>query len=125
MLTMPLVVPVWSEPEEGVYLDRLEPGTQLEVRTLNHCYRIVVGGNQQMMISGHPTFCPEPVAVRIHGSTWGGSMLKKSFVGPGMSLEFRHPQHDIVTTSKIRSVHQVPPLDSLPNEAAPHDQDAA
>ena len=124
MLAMPIDLPLSSEPEEGVYLDRLEPGTELEVCTVNRCYRILVGSNREMVISGHPAFCPNPVAVRIHGSTWGGSMLKKGFVGPGMRLEFHHPQHDIVTTSKILSVREVR-RPSLPRQAAPQDQDAA
>ena len=123
MLTLPIGLPSWMEPEDGIHLDHLEPGAELEVCTVNRCYRIVVGANRQMVISGHPAFCPEPVEVRIHGSTWGGSMLKKDFVAPGMRLEFHHPQHDIVTTSPIVSVREV--RRPSPAPPAPQDQDAA
>jgi hypothetical protein len=39
--------------------------------------------------------------VRILGSTWGGSMLKTKFLGFGMHLEFEHPVHRTVLTSRI------------------------
>jgi hypothetical protein len=45
--------------------------------------------------------------VNVHGSTWGGSMLKVAFIGRGMHLEFRHPQHRVITTSRIVEVRQV------------------
>jgi len=50
---------------------------------------------------GHPQYCPEPVAVRIAGSTWDGSMLKLQFIGRGMRLEFRHPVFRTIKTSRI------------------------
>ncbi len=79
-----------SEVEGGVYLDRLPEGAVLRVETQNRAYTLVHRGNGQVLISGHPMFCPEPVLVHIEGSNWGGSMLKPSFVGRGMHLEFRH-----------------------------------
>lgn len=92
---------IQSEIEGGVYLDRLPAGAELEVRTQNRNYRIVNEGEGRATISGHPKFCPEPVSVRIGGSSWGGSMLKMSFIGRGMHLEFVHPAYQTVTTSRI------------------------
>ncbi len=74
-----------SEIEGGVHLRDLAPGSVLSVA----------------LISGHPEFCPEPAEVRIHGSTWGGSMIKEKFVGRGMRLEFSHPVQGIILTSRI------------------------
>ena len=90
-----------SEIEGGVYLKDLPDQTTLEIETQNRSYTLVNRGDGQALLSGHPEFCPEPVRVRIHGSTWGGSMLKTKFVGRGMHLEFEHPIHDTVITSEI------------------------
>jgi hypothetical protein len=99
--------------EGGVYLDKLSDGEGLEVETENRCYTIVVGRRRTDLISGHPQYCPEPVAVRIEGSTWGGSsMLKMRFVGRGMRLEFQHPTFHRIVTSQIVEVRARDPLTS-------------
>jgi len=95
-----------SEVEGGVYLDDLSEGATLEVETLHHWYTIVHRARGEALISGHPKFCPEPVPVRIEGSTWGGSMIKVRFIGRGMHLEFRHPIYFRITTSRIVSIRQ-------------------
>ena len=92
---------VQSEIEGGVCLDDLSDGVQLEVETQNRWYTILIRDRGQELISGHPQYCPEPVAVRIAGSTWGGSMLKLRFIGRGMRLEFMHPTHRRIVTSRI------------------------
>ena len=93
-----------SEIEGGVHLPDLSPGTVLAVHTRNHIYTIVTGQNGEAWISGHPEYCPDPVLVKICGSTWGGSMLRKRFIGRGMRLEFRHPEAWLITTSPITDV---------------------
>ena len=92
---------VQSEIEGGVYLDELCEGAVLEVETQHHGYTIVIRGRGRDLISGHPKYCPDPVPVRIEGSTWGGSMLKVRFIGRGMRLEFRHPIFRTIITSRI------------------------
>jgi hypothetical protein len=105
---------IQSEIEGGVFLHDLPPSTVLEIQTMHHCYRAVLLGGSEAMISGHPEFCPEPVQVAIAGSTWGGSMLKLQFVGRGMHLEFHHPQYPtpIVTSAiqDIRDYQQAPAM---------------
>src|SRR6516164_9458015 len=98
---------VQSEVEGGVHLRDVTPGTVLEVRTENRFYTILYKGWDQALISGHPVFCPQPVPVTIHGSTWGGSMLKTRYIGRGMRLEFGHPQFDPIRTSVILDVREV------------------
>ncbi len=95
---------VQSEIEGGVDLRHLPPGTVLEIRTQNRAYILRYQGLGQALISGHPVFCPEPVLVNIHGSTWGGSMLKERYIGRGMHLEFGHPVFQPITTSVIVEV---------------------
>jgi hypothetical protein len=92
---------VQSEIEGGVYLDDLTEGEVLEVETQNREYTIVTGGCGKELIWGHPHYCPDPIAVNITGSTWGGSMLKVRFIGRGMHLEFQHPTYHTITTSRI------------------------
>ncbi|HTS65428.1 MAG TPA: hypothetical protein VMH28_25580 [Candidatus Acidoferrales bacterium] len=99
---------VQSEVEGGVHLRDLPPGTRLEVQTQNRFYTILYKGWDQALISGHPVFCPEPVPVTIHGSTWGGSMLKSRFIGRGMRLEFGHPDFEPIRTSVIVNVRELP-----------------
>lgn len=99
---------VQSEIEGGVYLHDLPGESTLQIETQNRSYLIVHLGQGQALISGHPDFCPEPVQVRIEGSNWGGSMLKTSFVGRGMHLEFRHPGYQRpIITSRIVEIRQL------------------
>ncbi|HEY2017827.1 MAG TPA: hypothetical protein VGH38_30185 [Bryobacteraceae bacterium] len=95
---------VQSEIEGGVHLRDMQPGTVLEIETENRAYTLRYQGLGQALISGHPVFCPEPVLVTIHGSTWGGSMIKSGYIGRGMRLEFGHPTYLPITTSVIRQV---------------------
>ena len=99
-----------SEIEGGVFLRDLPKPTVLKVQTQHHCYTVVVLGESSALISGHPQYCPEPVPVAIAGSTWGGSMLKRRFVGRGMRLEFRHPEYRTpIITSSIQEMEECRP----------------
>ena len=97
---------VQSEIEGGVDLRALPRGAVLEVQTQNRWYRIVHAGWGEAWISGHPQFCPDPVLVRIHGSTWGGSMIKEAYIGRGMRMEFRRPEYLPITTSRILEIRE-------------------
>jgi len=96
-----------SEIEGGVFLNDLTPSTVLEVQTQHHRYQVVILGDGKALISGHPLYCPQPVQVAIAGSTWGGSMLKRRFVGRGMHLEFRHPDYRTpIVTSRVKEIRE-------------------
>jgi hypothetical protein len=98
---------VQSEIEGGVFLNDLPPATVLEIQTQHHKYQVVLLGDNEALISGHPEFCPEPIRVAIAGSTWGGSMLKRRFVGRGMRLEFRHPEYLMpIVTSPVQEIRE-------------------
>ncbi|HYM11028.1 MAG TPA: hypothetical protein VEU62_09850, partial [Bryobacterales bacterium] len=96
-----------SEIEGGVLLDRLPIGAVLEVTTQNRFYRLEHLGDGRALIAGHPVFCPEAVLVDVHGSTWGGSLIKIRFVGRGMRLEFHHPLHGLILTSRIQEIREL------------------
>ena len=97
---------IQSEIEGGVHLRDVAPGTVLEITTRNRSYTIRYEGDGEAFISGHPVFCPRPTLVRIHGSTWGGSMLKERFIGRGMHLEFGHPADGPIITSLIEEIRE-------------------
>ena len=94
---------VRSEVEGGLSLAALEEGSRVRVETMNRRYELEVKGGQTW-ISGHPEYCPQPVPVTVRGSGWGGSMLKVAYLGHGMQMEFSHPTHATVTTSRIVSI---------------------
>jgi len=97
-----------SEIEGGVYLRDLPKPAVLEIETNNRAYELVLLGEDHAMISGHPTYCPRPVEVRINGCNWGGSMLKIAYLGRGMHLEFCHPDYQgMIVTSPIREIRLV------------------
>jgi hypothetical protein len=98
---------VQSEIEGGVFLEDLPSATVLQIQTQHHDYIAVLLDDGSALISGHPQYCPEPVVVAIAGSTWGGSMLKRRFVGRGMHLEFRHPEYRRpIVTSRIKEIRE-------------------
>ena len=102
---------IQSEIEGGVFLQNLPNGAVLEIETQNRVYTLVSRGDGDALLSGHPTFCPEPAPVQIHGSTWGGSMLKRRYVGRGMRLEFCHPEYRTpIVTSSIQEIRECPQL---------------
>ena len=110
-----------SEIEGGVFLDRLQPQSVLLIQTQHRCYTAVMLGGSQALISGHPEYCPEPTLVAIAGSTWGGSMLKRRFVGRGMHLEFCHPAYSTpIVTSRVQEIRQCAERAPILDRAAQH-----
>ena len=113
---------VQSEIEGGVFLNDLPPSTVLEIQTQHHCYTVFLLGGNGALISGHPQYCPEPIQVAICGSTWGGSMLKRRFVGRGMHLEFRHPEYQTpIVTSRVQEIRE-PKLKKVKDQYAGADR---
>jgi hypothetical protein len=103
----PLISPAFQSPrEEGVFLDDLAVGAVVEVVTGHHTYRLENRGGGEVLISGHPVYCPEPVLVDLHGSISDGQ-IKMWFIGRSMRLEFRHPTLGLVQTSRVREIHEL------------------
>ena len=96
-----------SEINGGIYLKDLPPGGTLKVITKHRVYTIHRLSNG-LYIKGHPVYCSTLTKANIHGSTFGGSMIKMDYVGRGMYLEFStavHPKS--ITTSKIMDVEEI------------------
>src|SRR5207302_1834794 len=79
----------------------LLPGDCLVIETRDWICHLEYRGEYRAAVYGHAQFCPDPVEVSVAGSTWGGSLLKLHFIGRGMHLEFFHPVHQRVITSRI------------------------
>jgi hypothetical protein len=97
------------EAADGVYLDEFPMGATIDVETEHHTYRVENRGDGRAVISGHPKYCPEPVLVDLHGATAGGTMLKMRFIARGMRMEFRHPMLGVISTSRVREIHELTP----------------
>lgn len=95
------------EVNDGVYLNDLQEGTVLEIETRNHHYTIVNRTKGEALISGHPVYCPDPVAARIEGSAWYGFVLKSGFIGLGMCLAFQLPTQRRIRTSPIVQIRTI------------------
>jgi hypothetical protein len=119
---------VQSEIEGGVFLEGLPPDTVLLIRTRHHHYTAQVLDGSSVLISGHPQYCPQPIEVAIAGSTWGGSMLKRRFIGRGMRMEFHHPGYNTpIVTSFVQEISEQTSLSSdravcelLPSPSGPN-----
>ncbi len=97
-----------SEIDGGVELGKLTVGAVVEVTTRHHTYRLENLGDGEVLISGHPQYCPDPVLVRFHGSTWGTPMLRRRFIGREMRMEFRHPEFGVLLTSQVSEIRELP-----------------
>lgn len=98
-----------SELAGGVWWKDLPVNSRVEVQTKNRLY-LLEKRDDGDYIQGHPEYCELPTKAHIHGSTFGGSMLKVGWLGVGMYLEFSIPGrqfgHDTITTSQIQDVRQ-------------------
>jgi hypothetical protein len=96
-----------SEIDGGVMLDALPYGAVLMVQTTYRTYRIENRGGGEVMISGHPEFCPEPVLANFHGCTWGTPMIRRRYIGRGLRMEINYPDLGTVLTSRVREIEEV------------------
>jgi len=95
-----------SEIEGGVYSDIMEDGDYL-IETQNTLYTLTKSRGK-FTLMGNERLCPSPREVNIHGSTWGGSMIKINFIGRGMRLEVSFcdepDKHLTILTTSIKEI---------------------
>ena len=89
---------------QGVALTELDALSTLVVKTLNSLYRVVVldPPHTRILIQGGEFF-PEPTEARLAGATFGGSMLKLSWLACGLRMEICCGGQRIVT-SPVQSI---------------------
>ena len=97
-----------QEEGGGVNIVLLQPGIKIEVQTRNTLYHIeILDPNEgKIKIQGGKYF-PEPTEAYLHGSTWGGSMLKLQWIGHEMHMEIG--AHKVVTTSAVQAAKVIGP----------------
>jgi hypothetical protein len=91
---------------EFLDVNNLDPSSSIDVETKTRHYQIECLGGNAIRISGHPEYCPEPVAAWLHGSVDREGVLEFGVIGRGKRLVFlldepRRP----VTTSRVLHVH--------------------
>ena len=94
-----------STQQGGVDLAELPALTRLHVRTQNTVYQVILlsPGESKVLIQGGRFFI-EPTESYFCGSSYGGNLLKVSWVGLGMRIEVMREGRRIVT-SIVQSVH--------------------
>src|SRR5215217_8998779 len=100
------VLSTWHAHEwrDGVHLEQLGALDRLIVRTQNNTYEIVVtaAATGDVLVRGGQFF-PEFTAVRLAGSTLGGSFLKMRSVHQGFRIEFTIGR-GVVVTSPVKTI---------------------
>jgi hypothetical protein len=86
---------------EGVSLPDLEPLTTVVVQTSHSVYRMTVLHDTTVLLRGG-AFPVETVA-RLHGSGFGGYLLKLGWVGVGLRMEFSVDGKRFIT-STVRAI---------------------
>jgi hypothetical protein len=90
-------------PVNGVQLEELPQGAVLEVKTGNRTYVIEKTNSDQVLISGHPQHCPEPVLANLCGVG----------AAEGACLQYLHPDRGIIRTSRVRQIRALGSRPSL------------
>ena len=92
------------DEDGGVDLRKLKSGTVLEVQTKNSTYTVIPQASGEMMIWGHPEYCPEPTLVTGLGSAYVTGFFRDGYLAPGMRLSFPSEGRR-VSTSRILAVN--------------------
>src|SRR5579862_6189355 len=90
---------------EGVDLKSLRVGSMMDVKTKSRQYRIEFLGGNEIRISGHPEYCPQPELARLQGSIDEEGVVEVDLIEPGMRLMLFFNESHPVTTSRVVSVH--------------------
>ena len=83
----------------------LTPGSLIDVETKSRHYQIECLGGNAIRISGHPEYCPHPVAAQLKGSIGNEGDLESGRIEPGMRMLFFLNDGGPVTTSRVIRVY--------------------
>ena len=83
----------------------LAQGSLIDVETKSRHYRIECLAGNSIRISGHPDYCPNPVAAQLQGSVDENGRLGSGVIGRGMRLVvLLKNENRPITTSKVLNV---------------------
>ena len=85
--------------EHGLMFWDLCIGDELEIITIHSVYKFKMLDPPKglAVASGNGKHFPSPTNVNLHGSNFGGSMIKMGWVGIGTWLELRNPSKNYIT----------------------------
>jgi hypothetical protein len=86
---------------EGLSLLELEPLTTVVVRTSHSVYRMTVLDGTTVQLRGGAF--PDDTIVRLHGSGFGGHLLRLGWIGVGLRMEFSADAKRFIS-SAVRAV---------------------
>jgi hypothetical protein len=102
---------------ELINCKNLARGSWIDVETKSRHYRIECLGGSAVRISGHPEYCPDPVAAQLQGSVTKEGTLEPGLIGRGMRLIFLLNDRQPVTTSRVLHVHVDRPHTAQPTSS--------
>jgi len=102
-----------------VDVTNLVPGSLLDVETKTRHYLIECLGGNAVRISGHPEYCPEPVAAQLQGSIGKEGTLAFGVVGQGMKLMVYLNGRRPVTTSRVVKIRMDRPKSAPVTRSSP------
>ena len=91
------------DSDGGIDLRQIKPGTVLEVQTKNNTYTVIPQESGEMLLWGHPEYCPEPTLITGLGSAYVTGLFRENYLGPGMRLSFPSAGRR-VNTSRIVAI---------------------
>jgi hypothetical protein len=83
----------------GIDLRSINPSTVLRVQTRNNTYTVIPQVSGEMLIWGHPEFCPEPILIAGLGSAHDTGYFREGYLCPGLRLSFPSAGRRVATSN--------------------------
>ncbi len=88
-----------TSDSSGVEIARLSPLTRLQVQTQNTLYKLtLIDPMESVVYIQGGRFFSEPSEAHLCGSSYGGTLIKLSWIGLGMRMELASQGRRIVTS---------------------------
>ena len=76
------------DAEGGIDLKQVAHGTVIEVETRNNVYTVIPQASGEMLVWGHPEYCPQPTLIAGLGGTYSNGLFREGYLSPEMRLSF-------------------------------------
>ena len=87
--------------QEVIDCANLAKGSVLDIETRSRHYRIECLGGDSIHISGHPEYCPEPVAASLQGAVDKHGEVTSGLIVRGKPLRFVLSDRRPITTTRV------------------------